>query len=273
MTLVAGVDIGSTTAKAVILKDGNPVSSFITLTGADCDAAAQKALAAALDRIQAKKDDVQYIVSTGYGRRAINFGNETITEITANARGAIYLGSENGKVKCIIDVGGQDTKAIILDDNGKIMNFVMNDKCAAGTGRFLEVIARVMQEPMENFVQLSMQSQNPITINSTCTVFAESEVVSLIAKKVPKQDIIAGLHKGIAKRIADLGKAAGLKPVVFFDGGGAKNTALKKAIERELGYEIYVPKYPQIVVALGAAIIAHEKYQKNSITIAQETTR
>lgn len=263
MTIVAGIDIGSTTAKVIILKDGVPVSSFITLTGADCDAAAQTALTTALDQISLKKEDLQYVVSTGYGRRAINFGNETITEITANARGAVYLGSEMGKVKCIIDIGGQDTKAIILDDNGKITNFVMNDKCAAGTGRFLEVIARTMQEPIESFVQLSMQSQNPIVINSTCTVFAESEVISLIAKKVPKQDIIAGLHKGIAKRIVDLGKAAGLKPVVFFDGGGAKNIALKKAIERELGYEIYVPKDPQTVVALGAAIIANEKYGKN----------
>ncbi len=260
--IVAGVDIGSTTAKAVLIKDGKPVASSIAPTGADCNAAAELVLTRSLSSINAKREEIEYIVSTGYGRRSIDFGNETITEISANAKGAIYLGSEMGKVKSIIDVGGQDTKAIVLDDNGRITNFVMNDKCAAGTGRFLEVIAQVLQEPMDNFAKLSLSSTSPTTINSTCTVFAESEVISLIAKKIPKQDIIAGIHKGVAKRIADLSKAAGIKQVVFFDGGGAKNPALKKAIEKELGYELFVPKYPQIVVALGAAIFAYEKALK-----------
>lgn len=262
--IVAGVDIGSTTAKVVIIKDGKPVASAITRTGADCNAAAETVLAKALSNIGATKKDVDYVVSTGYGRRSIDFGNETVTEISSNAKGAIFLGSEKGKVQSIIDVGGQDTKAIIIDENGRITNFVMNDKCAAGTGRFLEVIAQVLQEPMENFANLALESTDPVTINSTCTVFAESEVISLIAKKVPKKDIIAGIHKGVAKRIADLSKAAGIKPIVFFDGGGAKNPALKKAIEKELGYEIYVPKQPQIVVALGAALFAYEKCSKKN---------
>jgi len=271
MILVAGVDIGSTTAKAVVIKDGKPVSSSITLTGADCNAAADKVLTKTLEQIGLKRSDLNYVVSTGYGRRAIDFGNETVTEISANAKGAIFLGSARGQVKSIIDVGGQDTKAIILDDNGRITNFVMNDKCAAGTGRFLEVIANVLQEPMDNFVKLSMESKEPATINSTCTVFAESEVISLIAKKIPKGDIIAGIHKSVAKRISDMAKAAGIKPIVFFDGGGARNLALKIAIEKELGYELFIPDHPQIIVALGAAIIAYEKYSKN-ITIAQATS-
>jgi predicted CoA-substrate-specific enzyme activase len=257
--LVAGVDIGSTTAKTVLIKDNIPVSSAISWTGADCNAAAEESLEAALKGAGAKRSDLKYIVSTGYGRRAINFGNETITEISANAKGAIYLGSEKGKIKTIIDVGGQDTKVIVLDDQGRITNFIMNDKCAAGTGRFLDVIARSLQEPLDNFINLSLKTNDPVTINSTCTVFAESEVISLIAKRVPKERIIAGLHKSIASRIVNLAKTAGIKPVVFFDGGGAKNIALKKAIEQELGYEIYVTKEPQIVVALGAAIIANEK--------------
>lgn len=262
MTLVAGVDIGSTTAKAVLIKDGKPISSSITLTGADCNAAAEQALDNSLQQIKMKREDLQYVVSTGYGRRAINFGNETITEISANAKGAIYLGSGKGQVRSIIDVGGQDTKAIVLDEKGRIINFVMNDKCAAGTGRFLDVIARALQEPMDNFVKLSLQAKDPVTINSTCTVFAESEVISLIAKRVSKPRIIAGLHKSIGRRIVNLAKAAGVKPVVFFDGGGAKNLALRKAMEKELGYELYVPEQPQIVVALGAAIIAHEKFSR-----------
>ena len=265
MTLVAGVDIGSTTAKVVILEDSRPIASAITNTGADCEAAAQKALATALESAKRKKEEINYIVATGYGRRAIDFGNEAITEISANAKGAIYLGSKKGKVKSIIDIGGQDTKAIVLDESGRITNFVMNDKCAAGTGRFLDVIAKVMEQPMDEFVQMSLESKSPVTINSTCTVFAESEVISLIAKKVAKQDIIAGLHKSVAKRVADLARAAGVKPVVFFDGGGAMNLALKKAIEKELGYELFVPEEPQIVVALGAALIAHEKVSKKNL--------
>jgi len=259
MSLVAGVDIGSTTAKVVILEEGKPVSISLTLTGADCNLAAENALSHALEKIKKTRSDLKYIVSTGYGRRAINFGDETMTEISANALGAIYLGSDKGKIKSIIDVGGQDTKAIVLDDNGVITNFVMNDKCAAGTGRFLEVICHVLQEPMENFTKLSLESTNPVMINSTCTVFAESEVISLIAKNIPKKDIVAGIHKSVAKRIGDLGKSAGIKPVIFFDGGGAKNPALKAAIEKYLGYEIFVPTQPQIVVALGAAIKAHNK--------------
>lgn len=265
MTLVAGIDIGSTTAKIVLIKDGLPLVSAITPTGADCNAAAQKVISTSLKQIKMKEKDIDYMVATGYGRRAIDFGNEVITEISANAKGAIYLGSEKGKVKSIIDVGGQDTKAIVLDENGRITNFVMNDKCAAGTGRFLDVIARSLQEPMENFVKLSLTSKNPTTISSTCTVFAESEVISLIAQKIKKEDIIAGIHKSIAKRIIDLGKVAGIKQIIFFDGGGAINTALKNEMEKEIGYEIYVPSCPQIVVALGAAIFAFEKLLKKSV--------
>ncbi len=269
MSLVAGVDIGSTTAKVVILKDGNPVSSAITYTGADCNAAAESILKEALQKIGADKNDLDYTVSTGYGRRAINFGDETITEISANAKGAVFISNDErrgDKIRSIIDIGGQDTKAIILDDSGRITNFVMNDKCAAGTGRFLDVIARSLQEPMDNFVKLALSSDAPVTINSTCTVFAESEVISLIANKVPKKDIIAGLHKSISRRVTELAKTAGIKPVVFFDGGGAKNIALKQWIEKELGYEVYVPKQPQMVVALGASIFAYEKFQKKNVS-------
>jgi (R)-2-hydroxyacyl-CoA dehydratese activating ATPase len=262
--LVAGVDIGSMTAKVVLFEDGKIISSSVNSTGADCNKAAEKSLSDALKKIGKKKEDIKYTVATGYGRRAIDFGDESITEISANAKGAVFLGSEKGQIRSIIDIGGQDTKAIILDDKGKITNFIMNDKCAAGTGRFLDVISnRVFEVPIEKFIELSLKSKNEITINSTCTVFAESEVISLIAKKVPKEDIAAGLHKAIAKKIADLAKSAGVSPIVFFDGGGSKNIALKKHIEDELGYEVYVPKVdPQTVVALGAALFAYEKATK-----------
>jgi predicted CoA-substrate-specific enzyme activase len=257
--IAAGVDIGSTTAKAVIIQDGKLVASSIAPTGADCNAAAQAVLANAAQQASVTVQQLQYVVATGYGRRAVDFGNETITEISANARGAAYLGSSMGKVHTIIDVGGQDTKAISLDENGEIVNFVMNDKCAAGTGRFMEVIARALQEDMEHFSQMSLQATSPVTINSTCTVFAESEVISLIAQRIPKQDIIAGIHNSIAKRIVEMAKQVNVKPVLFFDGGGAKNAGLKKAVETELGFEVFIPEYPQIVVAIGAALEAYSK--------------
>ncbi|MFH1510991.1 MAG: acyl-CoA dehydratase activase [Candidatus Woesearchaeota archaeon] len=257
--IVAGVDIGSVTAKAVILKDGKLAGSSVHPTGADCNQAALAVLAEASKQAGVDQKEIKYIMATGYGRRAIDFGNETITEISSNAKGAAYLGSSKGKVHTIIDVGGQDTKAISLDENGNILNFVMNDKCAAGTGRFLEVIARALQEDMESFSKLSLKSTNPVAINSTCTVFAESEVVSLIAQRVKKEDIIAGIHESIAKRIVEMAKAVNVKDVVFFDGGGAKNAGLKQAIETELGFEVFVTQYPQIVVALGAALIAQER--------------
>jgi (R)-2-hydroxyacyl-CoA dehydratese activating ATPase len=262
--IVAGVDIGSVAAKAVVLGDNGVFSFHVVPTGADCNKAAEKALGLALDKVKANREQVGYIMATGYGRRAINFGNSSITEITANAKGAVYLGSSLGRVHTIINVGGQDTKVIVLDDMGTISNFAMNDKCAAGTGRFLEVIAHALQETIESFAQLSLKSSNPATINSTCTVFAESEVVSLIADKIPKEDIIAGIHKGVAKRIADMASSAGAKEVIFFDGGGAKNIGLQTALERELGRKVFVPKLPQFTVALGAALFAFEKAQKKA---------
>ena len=257
--IVAGVDIGSVTAKAVLIRDGKIAASSVTPTGADCNQAALAVLSDAGKQVGIDRSQISYIVATGYGRRAVDFGNETITEISANARGASYLGSAMGKVHTIIDVGGQDTKVIGLDDKGNITNFVMNDKCAAGTGRFMEVIARALQVDMPEFSRLGMQSSHAVTINSTCTVFAESEVVSLIAQRVKREDIIAGIHESIAKRIVEMAKQVNVRDVVFFDGGGARNAGLRQAIETELGSRVFVPDYPQIVVALGAALEAYSR--------------
>jgi len=261
--IVAGVDIGSVAAKAVVLGDGGIFGSHVVPTGADCNKAAEKALAVALQKVKTTRDQLKFIMATGYGRRAINFGDGSITEITADAKGAVYLGSSMGRVHTIINVGGQDTKVIVLDDNGTINNFAMNDKCAAGTGRFLDVIAHALEESIESFSQKSLKSHEPAIINSTCTVFAESEVVSLVADKVPKEDIIAGIHKGVAKRISDMAIGAGAKDVIFFDGGGALNIGLKTALERELGKTVFVPKVPQFTVALGAALSGYEKVKKS----------
>lgn len=256
--ITAGVDIGAATTKVVILKDKKILAKAITSTKADPNLAAKLVMKEALKQAELSKDDLNYVVSTGTGRRAIEFGDKVITEITANAQGAKFLGSPLGVIRTIVDLGGQDSKAIALDENGNIINFVMNEKCAAGTGRFLEVMANVLGVKLEDLGKLSLKSKNPVKINATCTVFAESEVISLIAQKRKKEDIIAGLHEAIAKRIAGMVRDAGAREVIFFDGGGAKNVGIQKVLEKELGMKVYVPKEPEFVIALGAALIARE---------------
>jgi predicted CoA-substrate-specific enzyme activase len=256
--ITVGVDIGAATTKVVILKDSKAVAKAITRTKADPNLAAELVMKKALNIAELSKKDIDYILSTGYGRRTIEFGDGTVTEITANVRGARFLGSPLGNIRTIIDLGGQDSKAMSLDEAGNIINFAMNEKCAAGTGRFLEVMAAHLGVRLEDLGRLSLRSKKPIKINATCTVFAGSEVISLIAQGKKKEDIIAGLHTSIAKRLAALAREVGVKEVIFFDGGGAKNIGIRKALENELDMKIYVPKEPQFVIALGAALIAAE---------------
>lgn len=256
--LTAGIDVGSVTTKAAVLADGVARGTALEFTKADPAGAAKSALKKALSQARLSQPRIQFTVATGYGRRAIEFGDMAVTEISANAKGAISLGCSQGQIRTIVDLGGQDSKVIALDELGNIANFIMNDKCSAGTGRFLEVMAGILGMGIEKLGPLSLQSKNPLKINSTCTVFAESEVVSLIARKRKKEDIIAGLHASIAKKMSVMGREVGIKDVVFFDGGGAKNTGLRAALERQLGKKIYVPENPQFVTAIGAALFAAE---------------
>jgi predicted CoA-substrate-specific enzyme activase len=256
--ITAGIDIGAVTTKVVILKESRILAKAITQTKADPTLAAELTMKRALRIARLSEKDIDYTLSTGYGRRAIEFGDGIVTEVTANAKGTRFLGSPLGTVRTIIDLGGQDSKVMSLDETGNIVNFAMNEKCSAGTGRFLEVMANVLGVKLEDLGSLSLKSKNPVKINATCTVFAESEVISLIAQKKKKEDIIAGLHTSIAKRLTVLIREVGIKEVVFFDGGGAKNIGIKKALERELGMEVYVPKNPEFVIALGAALLAVE---------------
>lgn len=258
--IVAGIDVGSVTTKVVVLQGKEILSQAISLTKADPDSAVNSTLAESLKKAGLSQNDLAFIVSTGYGRRAIEFGNKSVTEITANAKGAQFLGSPWGKIRTIIDLGGQDSKAIKLDENGQISNFVMNDKCAAGTGRFLEVIAQTLDIKLEDLGEFSLKSENPVNINATCTVFAESEVVSLITQRKKREDILAGLNQTIAQKIAGMTRPINPENVVFFDGGGAKNIGIKIALEKELGLKIYVPPTPQFVIALGAALVAAELF-------------
>lgn len=273
---VCGIDIGSVATKAVILsakagfrsdslqvgtfagEDEKILSKGLCLTGANPERAAEGLLCKILEEAGIRREDLGYILSTGYGRRSIKFGDETATEISCCAKGTRWIGSNLGEVRTVIDLGGQDMKVISLDENGDITDFIMNDKCAAGTGRFLEVMANVLGVNLEDLGELSLRSKNLIEISSTCTVFAESEVISLIAQGKNKEDIIAGLHSSIAARIVNLIREVGEKEVIFFCGGGAKNKGIQKALRDKLGMPVYVPSEPQFVIAIGAALIGKE---------------
>ena len=254
----AGIDIGSVATKAVVLRDGAVAGRALVRSGAAPDSAAREAFETALREAGADRGLLDRVVSTGYGRRSIDFADEVVTEITAGARGAYFLGCPWGRPRLIVDLGGQDTKVILLDEDGAVRDFAMNDRCAAGTGRFLEVMAGVLDVPLDRLGAIARTAQRPAPINSTCTVFAESEVISLIAQGTRKEDIVAGLCAAIASRIAQMVKPMGGHDV-FFNGGGALNDGVRAALERTLARNVYVPPMPQFVVATGAALAAQTR--------------
>jgi predicted CoA-substrate-specific enzyme activase len=258
VVVTAGVDMGSTATKALVLVDGRIAGSTARVTGADVERSGELALKEALDQASLELGAVEYIVATGYGRRALELADESMNEINANARGAAWLGSQEGTVRTIIDIGGQDSKAISLDADGVIADFAMNDKCAAGTGKFLEVIADLLEVKVEDLGDISLEADRPVSIASTCVVFAQSEVVSLIARKERAADILAGINRSIAIRVITMARRVGIDQVVVFDGGPAKNKGLRAAMETELGFPVVVPRHPQLVVALGAALVASD---------------
>ncbi len=253
--LTAGVDVGSVSCEVVLLKAGKILSYSIIATGASSSTAGRKALQLALDNAGVREEEIGYIVATGYGRISVDFANKAITEISCHARGASWLFP---KVRTVIDIGGQDSKVIRVGDGGKAIDFVMNDKCAAGTGRFLEVMARAMEVDLEMFSQLFLKAREAAKISSTCTVFAESEVVSLIAEGMPREKIIRGLHESIANKILSMIGRVGLQEPVVMTGGVAKNYGAREALSEKLKVKLLVPEEPQIVGALGAALLAQE---------------
>ena len=263
--IVAGVDVGSATAKAVVLKDdkGN-LTSFASIisTGKDSFKAGENVLKEALQQSELSLQiaDIDYIVATGYGRVSLSFANKTVTEIACHAKGAY---STFPSVRSIIDIGGQDSKAIRINNMGNVTNFVMNDKCAAGSGRFLEVMAGVLETPLNDFGGLALKSQKPCTINSVCTIFAESEIICLRAERKPLEDIVAGIHYSIARRVSSMASKLGLDGDLVFTGGVAKNEGMKHALEDEMNRPILIPPNdPQLMGALGAALFAKELIMK-----------
>jgi len=251
-----GIDVGSVSTEVVILgrKDNKIASYVITSTGSNSKEAAKKALDHACKKDNISKDSIKAIVATGYGRINIPFADKNITEISCHARGAI---STFPDLKTVIDIGGQDSKVIKIE-NGNPIDFLMNDKCAAGTGRFLEVMARALEIDIEHFADIFIKTNKKVNITSTCTVFAESEIVSLIGQGVDKNKIIKGLIYSIADRITSMVERVGLEEPVCMTGGVAKNLGVVKALEEKLNTKIYIPDEPQITGALGAAYLAQK---------------
>jgi len=257
----AGIDIGSLATKVCIVDgDGRIVGYLIKRTTANIVEIGKEAYGECLKKNGLDEGDIAYSIVTGYGRNlaVATLADEKITEITCHSTGAKKLFPN---CHTVIDVGGQDSKAMRLDDSGKVVKFTMNDKCAAGTGRFLEVMAGVLGMEMGEMVEAAFRSTNRVPITSTCTVFAESEVISLIASGKKPEDIVAGLNEAIAKRVSGLVRQIGIEDDVVMTGGVAKNRGVVKALEKELGHEIKVPDEPQIVGALGAALIALKKFK------------
>ncbi len=257
----AGIDSGSTSTDVVILdREGTVVTGIILPTGAGAAAGAERALEEALAQAKLQRADIDAIVTTGYGRTAIAGGDKSITEITCHARGAHFL---DPTVRTVIDIGGQDSKVIRLDEDGNVVNFVMNDKCAAGTGRFLEMMARTMEMDLDEMSRAGLNYKEDITISSMCTVFAESEVVSLIARNKPTDDIVHGLNKAVASKTVALAKRVGGEERYMMTGGVSKNKGLVKTLEEKLGTTLVVSDQAQLCGALGAALFARDLVQES----------
>ncbi len=262
-TCFAGIDIGSATTKVAIVSGDEILGYKVTTTGVHIEKTSTALLQSVLDDLGLTMDDIKGVTTTGYGRRLVSFATSTISEITANVKGAVWYGRKAGvQVRTVVNIGGQDSKVIALDENGVTKNFSMNDKCAAGTGRFLETLARILEMNLEDIGDEALKAEVPIRINSTCTVFAESEIISLLARGKKHSEIIAGAHYAIAKRLARMARRVGIVEEVFFDGGPALNKGLVKAIEDEMAVELYVPPaVPQVTTAVGAALIAKTEYE------------
>lgn len=255
----AGVDIGSTMTKVVIIGDSIE-ASIIGPTGPEHRKLANKVMEDALNKAHLVFEDLAYIVATGYGRINVPFADRQITEITCHAKGLHYL---LPTVKTIVDIGGQDSKGIKIKD-GKVNNFVMNDKCAAGTGRFLEVIADSLNVPLEKLGEISISAVRAAEISSTCTVFAEHEVTNQLANGESVANLVAGVHMSVATRVSSLVKKLQIERDIAITGGGAKNIGLVRALEEKFGCPVLVPPEPLITGALGAAIMGKEIYEKFS---------
>jgi len=261
MKYYGGCDVGSTYTKAVILDENGKMVADTTLKSKiRAQESAELAMKEVLEKVGLQKsEDLAYLIGTGYGRNKVPFADENISEISCHAMGVHVT---NPSVKAIIDIGGQDIKGIAIDSDGTVKNFAMNDKCAAGTGRFYEAMARSFERDLPTFSKLSLTAKNVIPITAQCTVFAESEVISLVGEGKPMDEIAAGIQMAVAKRCFVMAKKAGATDSITLTGGCAKNDGLKQAIERVLKLKVVeLSTDPQLMGALGAAEFARQKAQ------------
>ena len=251
----AGIDLGSTMTKVVIIDEDEKILARVeSHTGAEHRRLANKVMEQVLEQAKLPFDKITYVVATGYGRINVPFADRQITELTCHARGVVSLFP---LARTALDIGGQDAKGLKIKD-GKLLDFVMNDKCAAGTGRFLEVIAKTLGLELEELGTLSLKSQDRVNISNTCTIFAQQEIITRLSEGIPIEDIVAGLHEAIASRAAGMLRRLKIDPDVVFTGGVAKNIGVVKAVRENLGCEVLVPEDPLISGAIGAALLGKE---------------
>lgn len=253
--ITAGVDIGSTASKAVVLRDGKPASQVAGASTTNPKRTAEAIYRQALEAAGVEAGEVACVVGTGYGRTQVPFAHQNISEITCHGRGAHFLVPS---IRTVIDIGGQDTKVILIDGAGNLLDFAMNDKCAAGTGRFLEAMARSMEISLEAMEEHYGGSGDPCVISNMCSVFAESEVINLVNDGVPLGPIVKGLLHSLASRVASIARRLGLQPEVAMTGGVARSRGVREALEAKLGVPLvgFGQQSPQLVGALGAAVVA-----------------
>lgn len=257
MAHAAGVDVGSTQTKAVIIDEGGAIVGRALIdTGANVIQAAQGAFDLALESAGLRELDVEYVIGTGYGRYRVTFGNDQVTEISCHGRGAAHMFPGT---RTVVDMGGQDTKAIRVSPSGQIEDFCMNDKCAAGTGRFLGAAAMALDIPLPDLGRTALASTRPVKITTTCTVFAESEVLAWLGKGRKIEDILWGVHVSIAARTRGLLGRVGIEDQVTFTGGVSRNEAMVKALEDRLGVRLNVSEESHFMGALGAALFALDR--------------
>lgn len=255
--ITAGCDVGSLTAKAVILRDNKMISGEVQRVQARPEQSADMVMKAALDGAGISLDQVDYCIGTGYGRKKIPFIDDTVSEITCHGKGAQWL---LPSVRTVIDIGGQDCKATRMDKDGKIVKFITNDKCASGTGRFLEVMAELLNVSLDDMGPMTSKSKDTFELSATCTVWVQSEVVYHINNRRAVEDIGAAINLAMANRMALLANRVGLEKDVVMTGGVAKNIGVKRELERLIGTKIKkIRKDPQLVGAIGAAVLAQER--------------
>lgn len=256
MAITAGIDAGAKNTKVVIYDGEKVLGRGLALTGFDQAEAVEKALGRALEDAGIERSALERIVATGAGRKNVPLAQADVTEVTADARAAVRLVPE---ARTVVDVGAEEGRGISVDEKGIVVDFAVNEKCAAGAGAFTEAMSRALEMKVEDIGELSLKSTKQIDMNAQCTVFAESELVSLVHANTAVEDIARSVHDAISSRITSMVRRVGLKPRVVLVGGVGNNVGFKKSLETDLGMDVIVPELPEYVTALGAALIAQEQ--------------